>query len=285
MLTCTFLNNWGARRQQVLFDYIERQAGTNTIMAFTEVNHTFGLPVDMPINTFGEDGPVMVNQFGQLQELLSGRYTGVFAAENSDTYWCMQTGLTVPDVQYGNALFIANTVQYVADGIQYIVGEFGARTEDGPNSRVLQYIVCAVNGERYLIAHFHGIWIRGNTKGDAAERITQSARVLDILDRLAVEFKTAKVILGGDFNLDINTMALKMLERGSAAGNLKYRNLIREYGISDTRSPDHYRHYDDDPQPSLYADYVLVSEAVTVVNFVADETDVSDHRPLEVTFY
>ena len=285
MLTCTFLNNWGARRQRLLFDYIERQASTNAVMAFTEVNHTIGLPVDIPINTIGDDGPVMVNQFGHLQALLADSYCGVFAGENTDTYRCMATGLTIPDVQYGNALFIANTVRYIADGIQYIVGEFGARTEKGPNSRVLQYMVCEVHGERYLIAHFHGIWIRGNTKGDTTERIMQSARVLDILDRLAVGFKTAKVILGGDFNLDINTVALKMLERGSIAGSIKYRNLIREYGISDTRSPDHYRHYNDAPQPSLYADYVLVSEAVTVVNFVADETDVSDHRPLEVTFY
>ncbi len=283
MLTCTFSNNWGGRTQGALLGYIANQARNNAVMAFTEVNHTVGMHAHAPINTYGDDGPIMVNQFGLLEFMLSDKFTGDFQAENAGKYTCKNTGLIVPDVQYGSALFISCDVKYVTHGSEYIFGRFSSRTEDGPNSRVLQYIVCEVGGNRYLIAHFHGIWIRGNTKGDAPERIQQSVRVLGILDRLAVLYGTAKVVFGGDFNLDINTMALRMLERGSSAGNLRYRNLIREYNITNTRTP-LYRHYSDDPQPTLYADYVLVSEAVQVHRFTADNLDVSDHRPLEVTF-
>lgn len=284
MLTCTFLNNWGGRTQSALLTYIKNQADTNAVMAFSEVNHTNGLHTYAPINTQGDDGPIMVNQFGVLETMLGDRFVGQFEAENAATYSCRDTGLIVADVQYGNALFIANHLKYVTHGSEYIFGSFGSRTETGPNSRVLQYLVCEEAGERYLIAHFHGIWIRDNTKGDAPKRIEQSARVLGILDRLAALYQTAKVVLGGDFNLDIDTMALKMLERGSSAGNLRYRNLIREHNVTNTRTP-RYRHYNDTPQPSLYADYVLVSDAVNVEKFVADELGVSDHRPLEITFY
>jgi hypothetical protein len=90
------------------------------------------------------------------------------------------------------------------------------------------------------------------------------------------------VIVGGDFNLDINTGALAALEAGLPGGKLKFRNLIREYGITDTRTP-HYRHYDHEGS-SKYADYVLVTDTVIVESFGLRGKDASDHAHPQTTF-
>ena len=86
-----------------------------------------------------------------------------------------------------------------------------------------------------------------------------------------------KIIFGGDFNLDINTNALRLIE------GEHYRNLIKEFGVTSTRTKA-YRDYNKDGV-SLYADYVLVSQNVNVRSFqVHNETLASDHAPLVVEF-
>lgn len=74
----------------------------------------------------------------------------------------------------------------------------------------------------------------------------------------------------GDFNLDPDTKSLKILER-----NLK--NLIKEYKISTTRSSLYARQH-------KFADYVLVSPGIKVINFQVPDIAISDHLPMILEF-
>ena len=81
-------------------------------------------------------------------------------------------------------------------------------------------------------------------------------------------------VVGGDFNLLPDADSLTVFER-----RFEMRDLIKEYGISNTRSITQYK------KECRFADYVFVNKNREVRTFSVDETadDVSDHLPLIVT--
>ncbi len=288
-----FGNNWGGRMQDALIDHVVQKADICDVMAFTEVNHTPNMHDRDPVYSTnksdyvaGNPGKIMVNQFAVLKQALTATHTGYFAAENTSTYHCAVSGARHRNVHYGDALFVASEKKVIEQGAVFILGSYEERPKGTPSPRVLQYTVLEEDGEKYLIAHFHGVWFKdkvtGSTKSDAPIRITQSANVLTTLEEIAVRHNLHKVVFGGDLNLDHNTQALRMLESGSIAGNLRYRNLISEYGITSTRTP-LYRDYHT-PGMSRYADYVFVSDGVHVENFQLVGAEISDHLHLQVRF-
>ena len=291
MLTATFGNNWGGRRGQALIDYMVQQAQQTDVFALTEVNHLPGADPKVPVymtnpsdKKTGHD-QIMLNQFEVLRSELLWSHAGHFAGENSETYKCA-TGKQYPCTQYGNAMFSRIGLNVIETGSVFILGNFNQRAENGSSPRVMQYKVIFKDGQWYLIAHFHGVWYKdpdtGSTKSDGPVRIKQSANVLTALEKIAVKYAISKVIFGGDFNLDIDTVALRMLEQGSAAGLMGYRNLIRERNITDTRTA-LYRDYTT-PGTSLYADYVFVSESVRVEDIQLVGQHASDHAHIQINF-
>jgi endonuclease/exonuclease/phosphatase family metal-dependent hydrolase len=82
-----------------------------------------------------------------------------------------------------------------------------------------------------------------------------------------------KQILCGDFNLDLETKSVALLEE-----NL--RNLIREKGIITTRHPEYYPKYNEMP----FADYTFVTNDVLVRKFEVPQEPVSDHLPMILEF-
>ncbi|MBI4268251.1 endonuclease/exonuclease/phosphatase family protein [Candidatus Uhrbacteria bacterium] len=137
---------------------------------------------------------------------------------------------------------------------------------------VLQYItVRQKNGSLLTIANVHGIWWPG-TKRDTPERIEQSHRIISGLARLP----GAKVICG-DFNLLPSAESVRMIERAG------YRNLIKEYGIKDTRGPVNRRKYINERPLQKYADFAFVSDDVRVKKFEVPQVSISDHLPLILT--
>ena len=74
----------------------------------------------------------------------------------------------------------------------------------------------------------------------------------------------------GDFNLLPNTQSLAILEEGM-------RNLIKEFGITSTRSELYTK-------SEKYADYILTSPDIAVHDFKVFSDTISDHLPLMVEF-
>ncbi len=81
-------------------------------------------------------------------------------------------------------------------------------------------------------------------------------------------------ILCGDFNLNIDTESLAMLEK---QGNL--RNLIKDHKVSTTRSALY-------PKKSImpFADYMFVSPEIGVRSFEVPDEPASDHLPMILEF-
>ncbi len=273
-----FWNIWGHRHVDALHQYIASRSADIDICCFTEatsVKHVYGQPQYVYTSTDPMEPPSCVNGLELLRRAFEDQYDIFYATGTWHTWTCLHTKVNYPHVGFGSALMIKKHIHIIAQGDIPIL-------ESGVNhkGRVLQYVVYEARGTSYLVAHLHGVWLQHNTKGDDPVRDEQSKLVRENLERIAKIHKATKTIFGGDLNLDINTKALETLEHG---GMPTFTNLIREYGIENTRTPA-YRKYGH-PDASRYADYVLVSPEVKVCEFSVDNNAAaSDHAPLRVEF-
>ncbi|EQD65213.1 Endonuclease/exonuclease/phosphatase [mine drainage metagenome] len=128
----------------------------------------------------------------------------------------------------------------------------------------MQHSSIKIKDVAYDIGNVHGLW-KKNSKDDTPERIEQSAEIL----RLMSSYKGRKV-LAGDLNLLPSTKSIGMIEE-------HMRNLIKDYGITNTRSSLYTRDF-------RYADYAFVSEDVKVLDFKTMNENASDHLPLVLDF-
>jgi endonuclease/exonuclease/phosphatase family metal-dependent hydrolase len=78
---------------------------------------------------------------------------------------------------------------------------------------------------------------------------------------------TNPYVLCGDFNLLPESESLLMLEQYGL------RNLIREFGITSTRTSLY-------PKEGRFADYAFISEGIQLKSFEVLPDEVSDHAPL-----
>jgi endonuclease/exonuclease/phosphatase family metal-dependent hydrolase len=131
--------------------------------------------------------------------------------------------------------------------------------------RSFQHTTIAQNGRRLCIVNVHGT-VHPGSKLDTAERLAQSHTILEI-----VKGREGDVIICGDLNLMPDTESVRLLEAG-------HRNLIREYGITNTRS--RLNPYFGTPQAQGFADYVFVSPGLTIRDFQVPYREISDHLPL-----
>lgn len=251
------LNAWGGIQGQVLFDWILAQKITTDIFCFQEIYDSTDL-----INKkgkFGENHHLK----NELKNLLS-EFQCFF---RETIYNSNLSGKTDFDLKYGLYIFVRkNLAEFIIDEGDILV--HGAKTVGSENydfspARNLQYLKLKINGNILNILNFHGIWIKGYGKSDHEIRTLQSQNIIKSGQTLEGE-----IILTGDFNLGIETKALKILEK-----ELNLRNLIKENNIISTRS----KLYQKDDK---FADYALVSYNLKVQNFQVPEVEISDHLPI-----
>jgi len=177
---------------------------------------------------------------------------------------------------FGLAIFIKDTYEVIAEGSLYIYKEAGfvSGEDQGDHARILQYVTVETDAGVRTIVNVHGIWqpmsqeendLYGG-KRDNVDRIEQSTRIVTFLGTLNNPY-----VLLGDFNLLPNTESIAMIER------IGTRNLIKEYGITSTRTI-HFK------WKTKFADYVFVHEEVEVKDFKVLSDSVSDHSPLYLDF-
>jgi hypothetical protein len=119
------------------------------------------------------------------------------------------------------------------------------------------------------LCNVHG-HARPGDKQDNPARIKQSQLIIDFFKDLS-----GPRIIGGDFNLDLNTESVKMFE------NSGYKNLIREFKVPTTRNEISWQKYKN---RQLFADYVFISPDIKITNFSVPNNEVSDHLPLILEF-
>jgi|GEM_PF-4185751 len=293
MLNAIVGNNWGGRMGNELLSYTNERSTDTHILGFQEVNRNArtafpGATYVTNLRDFQKGLPaqIMINQYEMLESVLSATHKGSFAAENNDTYKCV-TGAEYPNTEYGNALFVSHDLMEIERGEIFILGDYNVSLRNGSTSRVMPYVVFQWKRNMYLFAFEHGVWyqdtVTKSTKDDGPIRYAQSANILSAIERLVNKFAITRVIFGGDLNLDINTDAIMMLERGIHNGKMPFRNLIREMNILNTRVEGKYRDYHT-LGASRYADYMFVSEEIQVHDLKLIGEKVSDHFHLQLQF-
>ena len=273
------LNVWGLREIEA-FQAMMMAKDTIDIYAFTEVTDCLLSrgQTNLCYSDQAEERPQRVNANRLITEMVADTHDVYYShADGTRRPWtCHQHGTTFDGVAFGSLLCWSKKLTYICDGSFRVSGN----SEVSP--RTVQYIVFEKDGEIYLFIHFHGVWIRANTKGDTEPgglRDQQSLMIKKNIDQIKRDHGIEKVILGGDFNLDINTRALRMLEE---VGDTPMINHIKRRDITNTRT-ELYRHYGDGSP--LYADYLLTSPEVNVLAFeVMNDCLASDHAPVMAAF-
>ena len=240
------LNLWGGRRFGDLIDYI---SGSDAdIFCFQEVFDTFSKETVM------QSGG-RADLFKQLRRALPD-HQGFFCPS---VYFEDYHTKVDFDLRFGLAAFVRDGSGFRSWG-KVMIYPGGS----GNHARDMQYVSLSTENNGYTFCHFHGLWVPGS-KTDNPDRLRQSKLARDHFNGL-----DGRKILCGDFNLDDNTKSLAMLEDG-------LRNLVREFGITSTRSKLYGK-------PHNHPDYILVEQSIRVKRCYVDDVMVSDHLPLIVEF-
>lgn len=284
----TFLNTWASREEQDLHDFLKIQVASTDLFFLTEVTHTHPsrLRNDGAVTALTGlndlEKPLHINSYGGIVEILD-EYEVFYRPSTRDVFQCLDSGNRFVDVGFGSLMAIKKDMDVRAVGSNIICK--GLKSKDDNKSiseRVFQWVVYEVSGTRYLVAHLHGVWIRGLTKEDHPARDQQSKEVLSLIRSIVRKHNVTKVVFGGDLNLAPDTKALAILLSGAEPWSLK-QNLIEKFGITGTRTPLYRKH--GVLSESQFADYVLTSTNVDVGEFqVWNGVPVSDHAPLIVRF-
>lgn len=247
------LNTWSGKLFGPLLKYVSEQGGGTDIFCFQEI-------FDTPTRGRKTE-KYRFDIFSELAESLPS-HKGYFAPvqDNFD----FDGNVDFP-LSQGIAMFVKDSIKIAEIDDVYIFGARNSYKGPGTMPRNLQYAVINQDGTNYMISHFHGLW-NLNRKSDSEERLEQSKRIKEILDKLP-----GKKILCGDFNLSPDTKSLGILEKGLV-------NLIKENGIFSTRSSLYTKQ-------NKFADYMLVSPEVVVEKFNVPNIEISDHLPMELSFH
>lgn len=245
------LNIWGGKISGPLSAFIKKRAVDTDLFCFQEVLK-------------GGDGQTSRGETKGCYELIGNLladYQGYFAAYGDGGYY--SESLKNADFQYGVACFVKKNLKqsFAGDTVLYDAGTAWS-DYDGKLAAGAALAVKVMDCE---IVNVHGLW-QSNQKQDSDARLEQSKRIIDLANKT-----TGRKIICGDFNLRPDAKSLEMIE------NLPARNLIKEYGIQSTRSA----HYDKDMK---FADYVLISPEVEVINFNVLPDEVSDHLAMNLEF-
>jgi len=141
---------------------------------------------------------------------------------------------------------------------------------DTPGIGLALYSHLQIKGVDVHVCNVHGV-SRPGDKLDNTSRLLQSRELIARFSHLE-----GLKIIGGDFNLELNTESVRMFEESG------YRNLIREYKIPTTRNKYVWDRYPESKQ--YFSDYIFVNDKVIVKEFLVPDVEASDHLPMILTF-
>lgn len=168
---------------------------------------------------------------------------------------------------YGLLMLIRKGISVVEEGEVFVYKHkaYVPEGDVGRHARNIQYVTVETPRGPLTAINFHGLWAgRGKGKGDTEERLEQSEKIIEFTKQIHNPF-----ILCGDFNLLPDTESLRKFEDAGL------RNLVREYGVTSTRTSFYTK-------PEKFADYVFLSSEVDLKDFKVLSDEVSDHAPLLV---
>jgi exonuclease III len=171
------------------------------------------------------------------------------------------------DDNQGMAIFSKKSIDVKNYGDLFVLRHKNAMTDWRWDTigKTIQWIKFIKDNKKFTVINFHGV---GGGKEDRPDRIEQSNNIKKFLNNIEGE-----IIMCGDFNVNPNTKSLAIIEEGM-------KNLIKEYNITSTRTK-FYSGYDGKTE---FADYILISKGIKVLDFKVLPDEVSDHSPIYFEF-
>lgn len=255
------LNTWGSRVHEPITEFIRAQKGATDIFCFQEVFYSKATDDERKSVKAVEQ----FDAFQQIDGILGDDFRGYHAPSLLGNY---EAGPVDFHLEYGNASFIRSEKAIAHHDISFVYQDESAATLDmtvGSEPRCVIINRIRHDGKTVTVINFHGLWKPGTNKRDLPERLEQSRRLREIMDRYP-----GPLIVAGDFNLLPDGQSIALLEKGM-------RNLVKEYGVTSTRSSMYEK-------PIKFADYILVSPEIEVNDFKVLPDEVSDHLPLMLDF-
>ena len=272
------LNIWGGKAYNALMPFIREHAPTTDVFCFQEVFRS-----DSGVEVY--DG-THLNIFADIAAILP-EFQAFFRLMQHDL---IDKGPIDVSDEMGLAMFVRPPLTVQNEGVLPLYrtpGSWERELDFSTLPHILQYARVACSGAPLTIASVHGI-SRPGTKRDTPERLEQSRRIVRFLEK-----EPGAKILCGDFNLMPDTESIAMIERvaakagqaGPPSQELRragMRNLIKDFGVTDTRGSLGHEKWPDSPQ--FFADYAFVSPEVKVKKFEVPQIPVSDHLPMILEF-
>ena len=250
------LNIWGGRIYGKLAEFLESKKEDVDIFCFQEVldvNSKVGKETEAIKRLYqGTEFEEVQDLYGRLKNVLTG-FRGFLSEPYSEGSERLAMFVRNGIEADARTEWAHKQIRVVYEGKSFGVGS------------IMQYAKISNGGGTYFIANVHGLW-QGGGKGDTPERIEQSRNILRIMSSFG-----ERKILCGDFNLDISTESVHMLEQ-------EMIDLVKEFKINSTRSA---------LAPSnkgKFADYIFASDKIKINKFNVLNDVVSDHLPLYVDF-
>ncbi len=168
--------------------------------------------------------------------------------------------VTAPDY-FSQATFISSHCEFLS---------LKELLQDKPNLGSAIYTKIKSKGKELDLINFHGL-SRPVDKLDCPERLEQSQYLIDFFKGVG-----GLKIIGGDFNLFINTKSVEIFEQTG------YKNLIKDFDIKNTRNEVTWKKYPESKQ--FFSDYVFSSSEIKVPKFKVPYNEISDHLPMILEF-
>ncbi|MEK7160123.1 MAG: endonuclease/exonuclease/phosphatase family protein [Patescibacteria group bacterium] len=246
------LNIWGGQVYEPLIEFIKSKRNEIDIFCFQEVlNGIKGEKSEVIVNAPN----AVIDIYSQIKDILL-EYNGYFVRTQYEE---------------GLAIFIRKNISVTKNGDIFVYRYRDSMENKDVETigRSIQYVEFKIINNQFAIVNFHGLWVNRGGKDDTPERIKQSRRIKKFLDNT-----NGTKILCGDFNLWPKTQSMAILEK-------EMKNLVKDYNIASTRSSLYSRFFDKNDR---FADYILVSKDVKVLDFKVLPNEVSDHLPLFLEF-
>lgn len=252
-----FLNTWAGTRFELLIEFLKTQAPSTDIFCLSEV-------MSSPEPHESKGGRMTL--YEDLQALAFPGWTKYFAAKQDNFDHAERVDYKITE---GLAIFLKPALSVNSAGDFFILGSRNSlQGIDLLTMPVnLQYVRIPYNGSELTVINFHGLSEPGD-KLDTSERLLQSKKLIEFMQG------EKNAIVGGDFNLLPETESVRSFVRAG------FRDLIKEWKISSTRSRSNIEKYSAHPQ--YFADFAFASPQLKVRNFEVPDLEISDHLPLIV---
>jgi endonuclease/exonuclease/phosphatase family metal-dependent hydrolase len=257
------LNGWGGKLHGDLIRYV--RSTSPDVLCLQEVVHSPA--TDKEWLTYRDGGHVLPqrpNFFADVARALSN-HVAIFCPAAQGVLW---DGDEAIPSQWGLATFVGSTLPIIGQVQAFIHKGFspdGYGDHPRPRNAHAIRIFDFDKRQRVVIVHLHGLRDL-NGKMDTPDRLAQAERIASIVQGIAEPGD--HVVVCGDFNVEPDSQTFEILR------SLGLKELVTASGYPGTRTS-YYK------KPGRFADYMLVSENVEVIDFqVVSHPEASDHCPL-----